>query len=178
MRIKAKSDLVQMNENSGAREIEDRRSIGLTERCMNADGDRSKPGTLDRPWVCMAVVVVSVGVAEQHSKYQQQQKPKLGSRKEPGVCHVQWGLVQFFTPRGNCGCSGGARAVLRSLSCFSVYVLCGGFLFLSTFPPLLNSVPVLCLSLPASATHALSQAVTFFSSTACAFLKSEMRFGV
>ena len=77
-------------------------------------------------------------------------------------------------PRGNCDCCKSASAMLRSASCFYEYLLCVGFSFLSTFQSVLNSVPVLCLSLPASATHALSQAVTFSPSTARAFLKSEM----
>lgn len=87
-------------------------------------------------------------------------------------------LSSFLRPEATVAVVEVPEPTLRSLSCFSVYMLCGGFLFLSTFPPLLNSVPVLCLALPASAIHALSQAVTFSSSTACAFLKSEMRFGV
>lgn len=46
-------------------------------------------------------VVVSVGVAERPSKYWHQQKPRLGSKKEPGIHQVQRDLVQFFTPRGS-----------------------------------------------------------------------------
>lgn len=61
-----------------------------------------------------------------------------------------------------------ARRVLGSASCFYVYMLCIGFPFLSTFQSLLNSVPVPCRSLPASATRAKPSGDISLSA-ACAF---------
>lgn len=145
------------------------------ERCLTTDRDKSKPGRLDRPSVC-----------RWWCRWERQSAiPSTGNGRNQA-----WGVgrnLVCITSREDLSSSLCPEATVAALKvpepsgsafCFYVYMLCVGFSFLSTFQSLLNSVPVLCLSLPASATHALSQAVTFSPSTACAFLKPEKCFGV
>lgn len=143
----------------------------MIERCLTADRDKSKPGSLDRPSVCgwwcrwaWRSTLPSIGTSRNQGWGVRRSLVYIKSREILSSSLHPEAPALSQQPRG-------------STFCFYVYMLCVGFSFLSTFQSLLNSVPVLCLSLPASATHALSQAVTFSPSTACAFLKPEKFFG-
>lgn len=114
--------------------------------------------------VCRRLTVAASGkVAERHSTC-----GTVRARSLAGGRSLLWAAL-CRRPRG-AGCRFPRPRALRMLEvpsqapcaprCY-VYTLCVGSSLLSTFQSLLNSVPVLRLSLPASGTHVLSQAVTF-----------------